>query len=102
CAHLIGGSTPDRGIGGAVHLVSAFATSEPHAHAQGETTTYNRIDATPIAGEHCRFCGDAKAPLVKTPCYDQWICCDTAFFSFRGGRAVPSGARTLQPVLFPL
>ena len=47
--------------------------------------TSNRMEAKPIAGEHCRFCGDAKAPLVKTPCCDQWICCDTAFFSFRGG-----------------
>jgi hypothetical protein len=47
--------------------------------------TYNRMEATPIAGEHCRFCGDAKAPLVKTPCCQQWICCDTAFLSFRGG-----------------
>jgi hypothetical protein len=26
--------------------------------------TYNRMEAKPIAGEHCRFCGDAKAPLV--------------------------------------
>src|SRR6059058_5213498 len=47
--------------------------------------TYNRMEAKPIDGEHCRFCGDAKAPLVKTPCCQQWICCDTAFFSFRGG-----------------
>jgi hypothetical protein len=47
--------------------------------------TYNRMEAKPIAAEHCRFCGDAKAPPVKTPCCDQWICCDTAFFSFRGG-----------------
>lgn len=47
--------------------------------------TYNRMEATPIAGEHCRFCGDASAPLVKTPCCQQWICCDTAFLSFRGG-----------------
>src|SRR3989442_2228633 len=46
--------------------------------------TYNRMEATPIAGEHCRFCGDAKAPLVKTPCCQQWICCDTAFVSLRG------------------
>ena len=23
--------------------------------------TYNRMEAKPIAGEHCRFCGDAKA-----------------------------------------
>lgn len=47
--------------------------------------TYNRMEAKPIAGEHCRFCGDAKAPLVKTPCCEQWICCDTAFLSFQGG-----------------
>ena len=47
--------------------------------------TYNRMAAKPIAGEYCRFCGDANAPLVKTPCCQQWICCDTAFVSFRGG-----------------
>src|SRR5437870_13152210 len=46
---------------------------------------YNRMEATPIAGEHCRFCGDAKAPLVTTTCCQQWICCDTAFLAFRGG-----------------
>ncbi len=33
--------------------------------------TYNRMEA--------------KAMLVKTPCCEQWMCCDTAFFSFRGG-----------------
>ncbi len=75
----------DRVIGAAVHLVSEFATSESYAHEQGKTMTYNRMEAKPIAGEHCRFCGDAQAPLVKTPCCEQWICCDTAFFSFRGG-----------------
>src|SRR5712691_8360668 len=47
--------------------------------------TYNRMEAKPIAGEPCRFCGDAEAPLVKTPCCQQWICCDTVFVSFRGG-----------------
>ena len=47
--------------------------------------TYNRMEAKPIAGEHCRFCGDARAALVKTPCCQQWICCDTAYLSFRGG-----------------
>ena len=47
--------------------------------------TYNRMEAKPIAGEHCRFCGDANAPLVKIPCCEPWICCDTALFSFRGG-----------------
>src|SRR5207244_4867456 len=33
----------------------------------------------------CRFCGEAKAPLVQTPCGQQWIGCDTALVSFRGG-----------------
>ena len=47
--------------------------------------TYNRMEAKPIKGERCRFCGDAKAPLVKTPCCEQWSCCDTAFLSFQGG-----------------
>ena len=61
----------DRVIGAAVHLVSEFAPSESHAYDQGETITYNRMEAKPIAGEHCRFCGDAQAPLVKTPCCDQ-------------------------------
>jgi len=26
--------------------------------------TSNRMEAKPIAGEHCRFCGDAEAPLA--------------------------------------
>jgi hypothetical protein len=30
--------------------------------------TYNRMEAKPIAGEHCHFCGDPSAPLVQTPC----------------------------------
>jgi hypothetical protein len=47
--------------------------------------TYNRLEAVPIPGQRCRFCGDEKAPLVKTRCCDQWICCDTDFVSFRGG-----------------
>lgn len=48
--------------------------------------TYNRMEAKVIAGEHCRFCGREGVPLVKTRCCEQWICCDTAFVSFRGGR----------------
>ena len=43
--------------------------------------TYNRLEAKPIAGEHGRFCGDAEAPRVKTPCCQQWIGCDTALVS---------------------
>jgi hypothetical protein len=50
-----------------------------------QTVTYNRLEAKPIPGEHCRFCGDHAVPLVKTPCCHQWICCDTAFVSIRGG-----------------
>ena len=47
--------------------------------------TYNRMEAKRIPGEICRFCGDDSAPLVKTPCCDQWICCDTSYLSYRGG-----------------
>jgi hypothetical protein len=59
--------------------------------------TYNRMEATPRAGEQCRFCGDVKAPLVKTPCCEQWICCDTAFCSLRGG-----GRCQVEPERFSL
>ena len=52
---------------------------------EGHPMTYNRMAAKPMAGEHGRFCGDAKAPLVTTPCCEQWMCCDTAFCSLRGG-----------------
>jgi hypothetical protein len=62
--------------------------------------TYDRMAATPIAGEHCRFCGDTSAPLVKTRCCQQWICCDTAFMSFRGGGAANMSTNALR-VLFP-
>lgn len=47
--------------------------------------TYNRLEAKRIKGEQCRFCNDAKVPLVKTECCHQWACCDTKFISFRGG-----------------
>lgn len=57
--------------------------------------TYNRMAAKPIAGEHCRFCGDASAPLVKTPCCQQWICCDTALCRFEAAGAVRSSTNAL-------
>ena len=47
--------------------------------------TYNRMEAKPVPGEHCRFCGRESVPLVKTKCCDQWVCCDTSFLSIRGG-----------------
>lgn len=50
-----------------------------------KSMTYNRLEAKPIKGEYCRFCGDKEAPLVKTECCHQWACCDTAFISYRGG-----------------
>jgi hypothetical protein len=43
------------------------------------------MEAKPIPGEHCHFCGDDASPLVKMPCCEQWICCDTAYLSYRGG-----------------
>jgi hypothetical protein len=46
---------------------------------------YDRMKAKKIKGEHCRFCGSSKVALVKTVCCEQWICCDTKAFSYRGG-----------------
>ena len=47
--------------------------------------THDRMQAKAIPGEYCRFCGCSNLPLVKTPCCDVWICCDTAYLSFQGG-----------------
>ena len=58
--------------------------------------TYDRMEATPIAGEHCRFCGDSSAPLVKTPCCQQWICCDTALCPFEVGGAANLSTNALR------
>ncbi|MCZ6677189.1 MAG: hypothetical protein O7E52_08060, partial [Candidatus Poribacteria bacterium] len=63
-----------------------WASTPPPGAAYGEEAlTYNRMEAKPIAGEHCRFGGSRQVALVKTRCCEQWICCDTAFMSFRGG-----------------
>ncbi|MBF0208638.1 MAG: hypothetical protein HQK53_17345, partial [Oligoflexia bacterium] len=43
------------------------------------------MEARPIKGERCHICGDTKAPLVKIPCCNKWVCCDTKFVSIRGG-----------------
>ena len=47
--------------------------------------SYDRMKANAMEGEHCRFCGEASAPLLNTPCCDPWICCDTHFVSIEGG-----------------
>ena len=47
--------------------------------------TYDRMKAKPIKGKTCCLCADSSAPLVKMPCCDQWVCCDTSFLSLRGG-----------------
>lgn len=46
---------------------------------------YNRMTAKRIRDEHCRFCGSTTAPLVKTRCCEEWICCDKAYVSYQGG-----------------
>ena len=68
-----------------MHRCSARDRGQQPPPGAGHPLTANRMAAQPIAGEHCRFCGDASAPLVQTPCGPQWICGDTAFFSLRGG-----------------
>ncbi len=47
--------------------------------------TFNRMEAKPIPGEYCHFCGEKSLLLVKTQCCNQWICCDTTFLSIHGG-----------------
>jgi len=60
-----------------------------HATRQGDRMTDNRMEAKPMAGAHGRLCGEASAPCVKTECWQQWICCDTAFGAMRGGGRCP-------------
>lgn len=62
-----------------------MASDQPKRWQSLTVADDNRTQAKPIPGEHCRFCGDASAPLVQTPCCHQWICCDTALVSFQGG-----------------
>jgi hypothetical protein len=52
------------------------ACSTMTALPRGEEMPYNRMEDKPIAGAHCRLCGDAKALLAKMPCCAQWMCCD--------------------------
>jgi hypothetical protein len=48
---------------------------------------YDRLTARRMSGEHCQFCGDTKASLVKMRCCDAWSCCDKAWLSDGGGNA---------------
>lgn len=67
-------------------MIGGFEGTAPSDFISDEDRmTYERMKAKPIPGKHCRFCGDHSSPLVKTRCCDQWICCDTEFFSFQGG-----------------
>jgi len=58
--------------------------------------TSHRMEAKPMAGEHGRLCGDAEAPLVTTPCWEQWRGCDTAVVSLRGGGDCPGEPERLS------
>lgn len=64
---------------------SIFPPSNPKRRLIIMSVTYDRVEAKPIPGERCSFCGDDTAPLVKTPCCEQLICCDTSYLSYRGG-----------------
>jgi hypothetical protein len=79
----------ERALGAAVPLGSACATAASQAHAQGETRTDTRLAATPRAGAPGRCWGEATAPLVTTPCCQQWMCGETAFFALRGDGRCP-------------
>lgn len=47
--------------------------------------TCDRMEAKPISGECCSFCGNDAAPLVRMPCCNLLVCCDTSYVSYRGG-----------------
>ena len=50
-------------MGGVMHLSMPHeGRLSCHRTAQGDPMTSNRMEAKPLAGEHGRFCGDAKAP----------------------------------------
>jgi len=42
------------------------------------------MKAKRIEGEHCRFCGDTDCFLRKTPCCNEWICCEPDIPNYRG------------------
>jgi hypothetical protein len=53
----------DRGIIDVLHLETERSErSSCPAMSQGDAMTYNRMEAKPIAGAHCRFCGDPSVP----------------------------------------
>jgi hypothetical protein len=62
--------------------------------------TYNRMEAKPLAGECCFFCGADSLPLVKMPCCEQWACCDTAYISFRGAGRCQFEHESVSPCYF--
>ena len=73
-------------MGDVRHLASTReADHAPPTTHTGHPMTSNRMEATPSAGEHGRFCGEATAPVVHTPWCQQWRGCETAWVSFRGG-----------------
>jgi hypothetical protein len=56
-------SPSPRTIGGVMHIsMPPEGRLSCHRTAQGDPMTSNRMEAKPMAGEPCRFCGDAKAP----------------------------------------
>src|SRR2546428_880139 len=46
-------------------------------HAQGKPMTYNRMEAKSMAGEHCRFCGDAR------PCWSKRRVASSGYVAIR-------------------
>lgn len=80
----LGDPTMKPSVGGCTSQPNGVNCCRIHTTQSGDAMTYNRMEAKPIAGEHCRFCGESDVPLVKTPCCQQWICCDIAWVSIQG------------------
>lgn len=53
-------SLKHRAIEDRLHGTLLTACPALDATTGGDAMTYNRLEAKPIAGEHCRFCGDAE------------------------------------------
>ena len=71
-------------------------------HQTRDVMTYNRMEAKPIAGEHCRFCGDAIGAVSEDAVLPAVDMLRYGLCVVSRRRALSGGARALYLVLFPL
>ena len=72
-------------------------------HAQGKPMTYNRMEAKSMAGEHCRFCGDARSCWSKRRVASSGYVAIPLLWPFEAGGAVNISTNALRcAILTPL